>query len=106
MFANTQRISPQHSTVLTREWFVIDGFLAVLATIHSGGNLMVSLKAPETDEDYFRICADFETAWFKGTLSFLNELCDIIDSIPRTMDNVGLSFIRSVSGSSNVVRLD
>ncbi len=104
MFSHTYSIDATHVTVLTRPWSTVDALNAMLATIYSGGHLVMPGTEPKPDLDFVELCGDYEVNWFTASPQFLTSLASLNDS--TAMASLKYKFVRSITGNLDAATLD
>lgn len=106
MFASTYDVGSDDTTVLVHPWYTMDGLLAILATIYSGGHLVVPAASALPDAEFASLCAQHRVDWFTGTPKFLDDLRTATREEEGILKDCHFSFIRSVAGGIDEVVLD
>lgn len=107
MFASTYNLTSDETTILTRPWYSVDGILSTLATIYSGGHIIVPGQlVTSADDQFLQTCAELRVGWFTEQPDFIAALCEQGMRDKAVMKGVKFSFIRLVGGNVTEAVLD
>lgn len=106
MFSHSYNLDETNVTILTRPWSAVDVLNETLATIYSGGHLVLPGKMPEPNMDFIKMCSDYKVDYFSASSQFLTNLADLKELDSLTISSLKFKFIRSFCGNldSSIVR--
>ncbi len=106
MFVDTYQITADDTTILTRPCYTVDGLLTILATVYSGGHIIVPGKVQAPDKEFLEVCSNYGVDWFTEDPNFLAALCEIEKEDPGAFKSLNFSFVRSVAGNLDENTID
>ena len=98
-FSKTYNLSASKVTLLVSPFYSINGLMTVLATLYSGGNVVISEGSTASVETILKHAQEERIKWFSAGKDTLLEIYEAAKQNPTAVGKLELDFIRSVGGN-------
>lgn len=97
-FSKTYSLTADMSTLLFFPFHDMQGLMCALATMYSGGNIVIQERTSFDSSAILNLCKENKINWFSTNADTVLGIYENVTTDPGLLEGMNLSFIRSVNG--------
>lgn len=98
-FAKMYSLIAEQTTLLISPFYSMDGLMCVLATMYSGGNVVISQNIASDPQRLLKNAKDIGVNWFSANSDTILTVFEKAKNDPSLLNGLKISFIRSFAGN-------
>ncbi|KAI0559472.1 acid-thiol ligase [Gracilaria domingensis] len=98
-FSKTYSLTAEDTTILVDDIHSMHGLMAVLASIYSGGNVVISQGTISSVSNILQYCNENGVTWISAESKLITEMNEEVERDKLLKEGLSLSFLRSYGGN-------